>query len=142
MKPNHVTVYGNDHPPWVQAVLLGLYDRDREWFRTLSARESQRWEFRSVASADHRTQAMEIFDTKGTTSMDTPRFMLCSLMACGTGINLTRANVVFMMDCWWNAAAESQAMDRIHRIGQSRPCRIYRFLMAGSIETRSTCTRL
>jgi SNF2 family DNA or RNA helicase len=41
-----------------------------------------------------------------------PRFILCSLLASGTGINLTRANWCFMMDVWWNEAVESQAMDR------------------------------
>ena len=41
-----------------------------------------------------------------------PRFILCSLLACGTGINLTRGNHAFLMDCWWNEAIEEQAMDR------------------------------
>jgi SNF2 family DNA or RNA helicase len=59
-------------------------------------------------SADERIDAMEKFDTEGCDSMQTPRFILCSLHACGTGINLTRGNVVFMMDCWWNRAAEDQ----------------------------------
>ena len=65
-----------------------------------------------------------------------PRFMLCSLHAAGTGINLTRANHVFLMDTWWNSAAENQAMDRCHRIGQKRSVRVVRFVMAGSIEER------
>ena len=38
-----------------------------------------------------------------------PRFILCSLHAAGTGINLTRGNHAFMMDCWWNQAIENQA---------------------------------
>jgi DNA repair protein RAD5 len=68
-------------------------------------------------SADERIDAMMKFDTDRCDSPATPRFMLCSLTACGTGINLTRGNVVFMMDTWWNQAAENQAMDRVHRIG-------------------------
>jgi SNF2 family DNA or RNA helicase len=59
-------------------------------------------------SADARIDAMEKFDSEGCDSQQTPRFILCSLHACGTGINLTRGNVVFMMDCWWNLAAEEQ----------------------------------
>jgi SNF2 family DNA or RNA helicase len=59
-------------------------------------------------SADDRIDAMEMFDSEGCDSQQTPRFILCSLHACGTGINLTRGNVVFMMDCWWNLAAEEQ----------------------------------
>ena len=43
------------------------------------------------------------------------RFILCSLKAAGVGINLTRANVCFMMDPWWNASTENQAIDRVHR---------------------------
>lgn len=41
-----------------------------------------------------------------------------------------------MLDPWWNVAVENQAMDRIHRIGQRRPVRVYRLLMADSIEER------
>lgn len=63
-----------------------------------------------------------------------PRFILCSLLAAGTGINLTRANWCFMMDCWWNEAVESQAMDRIHRLSQTRKVTVLRFVMKDSIE--------
>eukprot|EP00536_Pseudo-nitzschia_multiseries_P013974 jgi/Psemu1/327386/estExt_fgenesh1_pg.C_6390001 len=65
-----------------------------------------------------------------------PRFILCSLHAAGTGINLTRGSKAFMMDCWWNSSVENQAMDRIHRIGQIRPVTIYRFVMKDSLEER------
>jgi SWI/SNF-related matrix-associated actin-dependent regulator of chromatin subfamily A3 len=65
-----------------------------------------------------------------------PRFILCSLLAAGTGINLTRGNHAFMMDCWWNVATENQAMDRIHRIGQKRKVKITRFVMKDSVEER------
>lgn len=63
-----------------------------------------------------------------------PRFCLCSLTAGGVGINLTRANHCFLMDSWWNIALEDQAMDRLHRIGQSRNVRVVKFVMAGSFE--------
>lgn len=53
-----------------------------------------------------RIDAMEAFCSD---SHDSPRFILCSLHACGTGINLTRGNVVFMMDCWWNVAGKLQS---------------------------------
>jgi SNF2 family DNA or RNA helicase len=55
-----------------------------------------------------RIEAMERFDTEGCDTPRTPRFILCSLHACGTGINLTRGNVVFMMDTWWNEAGKSR----------------------------------
>lgn len=65
-----------------------------------------------------------------------PRFILCSLHAAGTGINLTRGNFVFMMDSWWNEAVENQAMDRVHRIGQTRNVHVIRFVMKDTIEER------
>ncbi|CAN0101972.1 unnamed protein product [Scytosiphon promiscuus] len=62
--------------------------------------------------------------------------MLASLMAAGTGINLTSANHCFIADPWWNASVESQAMDRVHRIGQTKPVRVVRMVSADSIEDR------
>lgn len=67
---------------------------------------------------------------------DGPNFMLCSLHAAGTGITLTSANHCFLMDTWWNVSVELQAQDRIHRIGQTRPVRVVRFVMKDSIEER------
>ena len=64
------------------------------------------------------------------------RFILCSLKAGGFGINLTRANVVFLMDPWWNSSTEAQAVDRCHRLGQERPVRVYRFVIKDSIEEK------
>jgi SNF2 family DNA or RNA helicase len=112
-----------------------------------------------------RMEAMKKFETDGCDTEEMPRFILCSITACGTGISLTRANhgeyfemnrrtsdvqllaqslsssrnpTAFIMDTWWNVAQENQAMDRIHRIGQTRPVRAIRFIMADSIEERLT----
>lgn len=60
-------------------------------------------------SAPKRITAISTFNSD---APDAPRFILCSLLASGTGINLTRANWCFMMDVWWNEAVEAQAMDR------------------------------
>ena len=59
---------------------------------------------------------------------------LISLRAGGTGLNLTAADYVIHMDPWWNPAAEDQASDRAHRIGQTRPVTIYRLVAKGTIE--------
>ena len=67
---------------------------------------------------------------------DGPPVMLVSLKAGGTGLNLTAADHVFLLDPWWNPAVEDQASDRAHRIGQSRPVTIYRLVVADSIEER------
>jgi len=82
--------------------------------------------------ARQRTTCMHAFNSEAIA----PRFILCSLLAAGTGINLTRGNHCFMMDCWWNIAMENQAMDRIHRIGQQRKVHIMRFVMQDSVEER------
>ncbi|MEM9527989.1 MAG: DEAD/DEAH box helicase [Bacteroidota bacterium] len=59
---------------------------------------------------------------------------LISLKAGGTGLNLTAADYVLHLDPWWNPAAEDQASDRAHRIGQQRPVTVYRFVSEGTIE--------
>ena len=59
---------------------------------------------------------------------------LISLRAGGVGLNLTAADYVIHMDPWWNPAAEDQASDRAHRIGQTRPVTIYRLVAKGTIE--------
>ncbi len=59
---------------------------------------------------------------------------LISLKAGGVGLNLTAADYVIHMDPWWNPAAEDQASDRAHRIGQTRPVTIYRLVVRGTIE--------
>eukprot|EP00727_Mastigamoeba_balamuthi_P011842 m51a1_g7280 putative snf2 super family (1063) ;mRNA; f:10797-14615 len=64
------------------------------------------------------------------------RVMLCSLRAAGLGISLTAANVVFIMDPWWNPAVEEQAMDRVHRMGQQKDVVVYRVIASGTVEER------
>jgi SNF2 family DNA or RNA helicase len=57
-----------------------------------------------------------------------------SLLAGGTGLNLTRASYVVHLDPWWNPAAEEQATSRAHRMGQSEPVTVYRLVARGTIE--------
>ncbi len=61
---------------------------------------------------------------------------LISLKAGGTGLNLTSADMVIHYDPWWNPAAQAQATDRAHRIGQARPVFVYNLFVAGSVEER------
>ena len=84
-------------------------------------------------NATERVEAMEDFSSNEEGS---PRFMLCSLHACGTGITLNRANYVFTMDPYWNKAVEQQAFGRVHRIGQTRQVKVIRLIMKDSIEER------
>ena len=61
---------------------------------------------------------------------------LISLKAGGFGLNLTEADYCFLLDPWWNPATENQAIDRIHRIGQTRQVMVYRLLARDTIEEK------
>jgi superfamily II DNA or RNA helicase len=65
---------------------------------------------------------------------DGPPVMLISLKAGGTGLNLTAADHVFLVDPWWNPAVEDQAADRAHRIGQDKPVFVYRLVAKDTVE--------
>ena len=65
-----------------------------------------------------------------------PPVMLISLKAGGTGLNLTEADHVYLLDPWWNPAAEDQAADRAHRIGQDKPVMVYRLVAQETVEDR------
>ncbi|MEZ4368691.1 MAG: DEAD/DEAH box helicase [Kofleriaceae bacterium] len=67
---------------------------------------------------------------------DGPPVFLLSLKAGGTGLNLTAADHVFLLDPWWNPAVEDQAADRAHRIGQDKPVMIYRLVAKDTVEER------
>ncbi|KAI1095967.1 SNF2 family N-terminal domain-containing protein [Rostrohypoxylon terebratum] len=62
--------------------------------------------------------------------------ILVSIMAGGLGLNLTAGNSVYVMEPQYNPAAEAQAVDRVHRLGQKRPVRTVRFIMRNSIEEK------
>ncbi len=66
---------------------------------------------------------------------DVPLFLI-SLRAGGTGLNLTGADIVIHYDPWWNAAAQNQATDRAHRIGQRKPVTVYKLIARDSIEEK------
>ena len=61
---------------------------------------------------------------------------LISLKAGGHGLNLTASDYVFILDPWWNPAVESQAIDRAHRMGQTRPVFAYRLIAKDTVEER------
>ncbi|MCH8567759.1 MAG: DEAD/DEAH box helicase [Balneolales bacterium] len=66
----------------------------------------------------------------------TAKLFLISLKAGGEGLNLTAADYVFIMDPWWNPAAERQAMDRTHRIGQTENVFVYRMVCPDTVEEK------
>ena len=61
---------------------------------------------------------------------------LISLKAGGLGLNLTAADYVFILDPWWNPAVETQAIDRAHRVGQTRQVFAYRLICKNTVEEK------
>ncbi len=84
-----------------------------------------------VGSTTRREDVVKAFE-------DDPRacVFLISLKAGGTGLNLTAASDVVLLDPWWNPAVEAQAIDRTHRIGQTRTVIAYRLIARGTVEDR------
>ena len=82
----------------------------------------------STRNRDERVQRFQADDACGV--------FLISLKAGGLGLNLTAADYVFLLDPWWNPAVERQAIDRTHRIGQTRAVMAYRLVCAGTVEER------
>lgn len=81
-------------------------------------------------SKEERAKMVESFQAGGAD------VFLISLKAGGVGLNLTGADVVIHYDPWWNVAAQDQATDRAHRIGQTRDVNVYRLIVKGTIEER------
>lgn len=82
-------------------------------------------------STKHRDQVVSAFQKD-----DGPPVMLLSLKAGGVGITLTAADHIYILDPWWNPAAEDQAADRAHRIGQENPVFIHRLVARDSVEDK------
>ena len=69
-------------------------------------------------------------------TMRSARVFLISLKAGGVGLNLTAADYVYIVDPWWNPAVEQQAIDRTHRIGQTKNIFAYRMICKDTIEDK------
>jgi len=67
---------------------------------------------------------------------DSISVFLLSLRAAGTGLTLTEADTVILFDPWWNPMVERQAMDRAHRIGQTKSVNVHKLVTKGTIEER------
>ena len=87
----------------------------------------------TITGATPKRRRVELVDSFNTD--DTPVFLI-SLKAGNTGLNLTGACVVIHADPWWNAAAQNQATDRAHRIGQTQDVNVYQIVAKDTIEER------
>ena len=81
-----------------------------------------------ATSKEKRQELVRAFQT------DETEVFCISLKAGGTGLNLTAADIVIHYDPWWNVAAQNQATDRAHRIGQENPVTVYKLISQGTIE--------
>lgn len=84
-----------------------------------------------TGATENRAELVETFQTDKTKTV-----FLLSLKAAGFGLNLTAASYAILFDPWWNPAAEAQAIDRIHRIGQTKPVIAYRLIAEGTVEEK------
>jgi SNF2 family DNA or RNA helicase len=98
----------------------------REWCDT----EGIPYEYLDGSTKD-RQERVDRFN-----SDDSVPLFLLSLKAGGTGLNLTSADTVILYDPWWNPAVESQAADRTHRIGQTRPVTSVKLVVKGTVEEK------
>jgi SNF2 family DNA or RNA helicase len=92
------------------------------------------WEFVSLTGKDNQKQrkaSVDAFQSDKDVS-----FFFISLKAGGTGLNLTAADYVFILDPWWNPFAEKQAIARAHRIGQEKPVTVIRYIARETIEEK------
>ncbi len=101
---------------------------------TPAARQAQVDRFQGTPSA--RSSASVSGSHLSALNSQLPPIFLLSLKAGGTGLNLTGADTVIHFDPWWNPAAEAQATDRAHRIGQTRTVTSYKLICAGTVEEK------
>lgn len=97
----------------------------------LSEENIQTYYINGATSASERVNIAKSFNKN-----DDVKIVLISLKAGGVGLNLTGADIVIHLDPWWNVAAENQASDRAHRIGQKRPVTIIKMVTKDSIEEK------
>lgn len=87
------------------------------------------------ATIEGKTRDREAEIKKFSKDPNTPIFLL-SLRAGGTGLTLVEADTVILFDPWWNPMVEAQAMDRAHRIGQTKSVNVYKLVTKGSVEEK------
>lgn len=106
-------------------------------FTTLLGMVQRRLEARGIAYAylDGQTRDRQGVVDHFQTDPDCKAFLI-SLKAGGCGLTLTASDYVFILDPWWNPAVEAQAIDRAHRMGQTRPVFAYRLIARGTVEEK------
>ncbi|HEV3324913.1 MAG TPA: SNF2-related protein [Puia sp.] len=117
-----------DHKALIFSQFLGMLALIRERLKELDVKYEY---FDGSTSAQERERAIQSFQND-----DSCRVFLISLKAGGVGLNLTAADYVYIVDPWWNPAVEQQAIDRTHRIGQTKNIFAYRMICKDTIEDK------
>ena len=117
-----------DHKALIFSQFLGMLALIREKLKELDVKYEY---FDGSTSAQDREKAIQSFQKD-----DSCRVFLISLKAGGVGLNLTAADYVYIVDPWWNPAVEQQAIDRTHRIGQTKNIFAYRMICKDTIEDK------
>ncbi|KAI6048010.1 SNF2 family N-terminal domain-containing protein [Pisolithus marmoratus] len=125
-----------DQDPYFRAIVFSQFTSFLSLISAALDREHLTW-YRFDGTMDMKKRSAAI--TEFRKNERKPKILLISLKAGGVGLNLTTANHVFMMDCWWNTATEHQAIDRVHRLGQEKTVYVKHFI----IQKRKTanCTQ-
>ncbi len=118
----------SDHKALVFSQFLGMLALIRERLNELGVKYEY---FDGSTSAPDREKAIQGFQND-----ETCRVFLISLKAGGVGLNLTAADYVYIVDPWWNPAVEQQAIDRTHRIGQTKNIFAYRMICKDTVEDK------
>jgi non-specific serine/threonine protein kinase len=116
------------HKALIFSQFLGMLALVREKLEELGVKYEY---FDGSTSAPDREKAIQSFQNN-----DEVRVFLISLKAGGVGLNLTAADYVYIVDPWWNPAVEQQAIDRTHRIGQTKNIFAYRMICKDTIEDK------
>ncbi len=118
----------SNHKALVFSQFLGMLGLIREKLKELNVDHEY---FDGSTSAPEREKAIQRFQND-----ENCRVFLISLKAGGVGLNLTAADYVYIVDPWWNPAVEQQAIDRTHRIGQTKNIMAYRMICKDTIEDK------
>ncbi|CCK68265.1 DNA helicase RAD5 KNAG_0A06030 [Huiozyma naganishii CBS 8797] len=106
---------------------------ERDLSNAFSAESSKIYKFDGRLSLKERSAVLADFQLK---DFSKQKILLLSLKAGGVGLNLTCASRAYMMDPWWSPSMEDQAIDRLHRIGQTNSVKVVRFIIENSIEEK------
>ncbi|KAJ6587041.1 SNF2 family N-terminal domain-containing protein [Mycena vulgaris] len=107
---------------------------DDEDDNTIYAKKNKKAKGKGKGKAQAKSSS---YTTRPTLSPgENPKVMLISLKAGALGLNLTVANNVYLMDPWWQEGIESQAIDRVNRIGQTKPVHVYQLIAENTVESK------